>query len=122
MAIKIHPHVLCRMVERGATKPEIIEAIENGERFINIHSVSKLLEESSKFNKDFLKFINNGKILDRYYLTTRYPDTVAEPAIPYEVYTEKEANESIEIVTTIFEISKQKIEIEIEPCSISVPN
>ena len=120
MAIKIHPHALCRMVERGATKPEIIEAIENGERFINIHSVSKLLEESSKFNKDFLKFINNGKILDRYYLTTRYPDTVAEPAIPYEVYTEKEANESIEIATTIFEISKQKIEI--EPCSISVPN
>jgi len=38
MKIKIHPHAQERMLERGATKEEIIAAIENGESFIGKHN------------------------------------------------------------------------------------
>jgi len=33
MAIRFHPHALERMAQRGATKQEVIVAVEAGERF-----------------------------------------------------------------------------------------
>jgi len=33
MAIRLHPHALERMKERGATEDEVISAVEKGEQF-----------------------------------------------------------------------------------------
>ena len=33
MAVRFHPHALERMEERNATEPEVIETVEQGERF-----------------------------------------------------------------------------------------
>ncbi|MCE2405847.1 MAG: hypothetical protein J4F43_11925 [Dehalococcoidia bacterium] len=32
-----------------------------------------------------------GKVLDRYYVTTRYPDALAPPAVPFDSFTEADA-------------------------------
>ncbi len=33
MDVKFHPHAEARMVERGATREEVISTVENGEQF-----------------------------------------------------------------------------------------
>lgn len=33
MSIRLHPHALDRLVERGATESEVIATVESGERF-----------------------------------------------------------------------------------------
>jgi hypothetical protein len=33
MNVRLHPHARQRLIERGATEPEVIAAVESGERF-----------------------------------------------------------------------------------------
>jgi len=44
----------------------------------------------------------------KYYLTTRYPDAIAPPAIPFQSFTEKEAKEAIKFATKILNLVKRK--------------
>lgn len=73
------------------------------------HSVYKLALNCSAYDKDFSRFIDLGKILDKYYIPTRYPDALAFPVVPYEAYTYKEAKQSIEIARDIVEVVSKKI-------------
>ncbi|MDI6805978.1 MAG: HEPN domain-containing protein, partial [Candidatus Bathyarchaeia archaeon] len=45
-----------------------------GYRAIITHSVTELLEESSKLEKVFKEFLDHGKELDRHYIGSRYPN------------------------------------------------
>ena len=56
-------------------------------RFVNIHSVRTLAEECAAEESSFSLFVAYGTYLDRYYLSTRYPDALPAPAIPYESFT-----------------------------------
>lgn len=49
-------------------------------RYATLHSIQRLAEKCSTF--DFEKVMEYGKILDRYYIATRFPDALASPAIP----------------------------------------
>lgn len=53
-----------------------------GRRFVRTHSVRELAQECGNEDEAFVKFEDYGSVLDRYYLTTRYPDVLPEPAIP----------------------------------------
>jgi HEPN domain-containing protein len=46
-------------------------------RYIWEHSVQELARISSEYDKDFNDLIEPGKILDRYYIPTRYPNALA---------------------------------------------
>lgn len=37
MKVKLHPHALARLMERGATEEEVIETVHDGERFLAKH-------------------------------------------------------------------------------------
>jgi HEPN domain-containing protein len=57
-----------------------------GYRALITHSVTELLEESSKIEENFKKFIDEGKELDRHYIASRYPNFYPKgPA--YKYYT-----------------------------------
>ncbi|MGQ9530809.1 MAG: HEPN domain-containing protein [Candidatus Bathycorpusculaceae bacterium] len=59
-----------------------------GYRALVTHSVTELLEESSKLEKIFKRFIDFGKELDRHYIGARYPNFYPRgPA--YKYYTEE---------------------------------
>jgi len=59
-----------------------------GFRALVTHSVTELLEESSKQEGVFKKFIDQGKELDRHYIGSRYPNFYPKgPA--YKYYTEE---------------------------------
>ena len=52
MDIRFHPHALERMKERGAIESEVIEAVNNGERFPAKHGRSGFRRNFS-FNKEW---------------------------------------------------------------------
>ena len=80
-----------------------------GRRFINIYSVRTLVMECGREDAEFLKLEDYGKVLDRYYLTTRYPDALPDPAIPFESFTELEARQAETFSNEIVELVKTKV-------------
>lgn len=80
-----------------------------GRRFVNIHSIRSLVLECSKEDADFLAFEDYGSILDRYYLATRYPDVLPEPAIPFESFTQQEARQALGYASEIVETVSNKV-------------
>jgi len=61
-----------------------------GYRALITHSVTELLEESSKFEGVFRGFVDYGKELDRHFIGSRYPNFYPKgPA--YKYYTKEMA-------------------------------
>lgn len=81
-----------------------------GRRFVNIHPIRFLVLECGKEDADFLALEDYGAVLDRYYLATRYPDVLPEPAIPFEAFTQQEARQALGFAEEIFGLAKQRIE------------
>ncbi|KAF0125694.1 MAG: HEPN domain-containing protein [Elusimicrobia bacterium] len=79
-----------------------------GERFILAHSVRKLVEKCAVFDPALAELIEPGKILDKYYLTTRYPDVLPSPAVPWESFTEKEAGEAVAYAEKIVQLVQRQ--------------
>ena len=50
-----------------------------------------------------------GKVLDQYYIPTRYPDALAFPGVPYETYTERQAQEAVQLARTIVSLVQKKV-------------
>lgn len=77
-----------------------------GYRAIVTHSVTELLEESSKFEKRFKEFLNYGKELDRHYIGSRYPNFYPSGA-PYMFYTKEMAEICVSYAESILEEVKK---------------
>jgi HEPN domain-containing protein/predicted nucleotidyltransferase len=75
-----------------------------GRRFVNVHSIRTLAQECSQYDPAFLPIIEHGVVLDHYYLSTRYPDTLPAPAIPYQSFTEQEAQQALNYTTGMVEL------------------
>ena len=80
-----------------------------GRRFVKIYSVRVLVLECSKEDSDFSPLADYGAFLDRYYLSTRYPDALPAPAVPYESFTALEARQALGYAEEIVELVKAKI-------------
>jgi len=73
------------------------------------HSIQELARLCNQYDKDFTELVEAGKILDRYYIPTRYPDALASPAVPYKTYTNKDAVEALGLAEKIIGLVKQKL-------------
>ena len=51
-------------------------------------------------------------ILDRYYLSTRYPDALPDPAIPFESFSARDARQALEFASEIVDTVRAKIPVE----------
>lgn len=97
----------CFFAEQAAQKSLKGYLIGQGWRFVNIHSVGESLKEAAKLEEDkFETLISLGQKLDRYYLASRYPDALPDPAIPAESYGPDEGREAVEIAKKIFSVAK----------------
>lgn len=85
--------------------------IANKRRHIWEPSVQELAQLCQQYDNDFSVFVEPGKILDRYYIPTRYPDALATPAVPYKTYTKKDGAKAIGFAEKIVELVKQKLKI-----------
>ena len=80
-----------------------------GRRNITIHSVQELAKQCAGEDEGFSPFVDHGTFLDRYYLSTRYPDALPEPAIPFESFTEQETRQAVGYATEIVELVRTKV-------------
>ena len=99
-------NVACFLAEQSAQKSLKAVRYLDGSRFISTHSVTELIREISQTRPGFLPIRSQAAVLEQYYLTTRYPDAVAEPAIPSEIFTKGQAEEALRIARSIFEMCK----------------
>lgn len=80
-----------------------------GRRYVNIHSVQTLASECATEDPDFSPFGTYGSFLDRFYLTTRYPDALPDPAIPFQSFSQEEANQAMNNTSEIVALVRDKI-------------
>lgn len=91
----------CYAAEQAAQKALKGYLYGQGERTVPAHAVQELLRLASRYHPAFQKLAERGRILDRYYIPTRYPDALAPPAVPFESFTVEDAREAIAIATEI---------------------
>jgi HEPN domain-containing protein len=102
----------CYMAEQTAQIALKAFIIYHKKRLIWQHSIQELSMICSQYDTDFEEFIDFGRILDRYYIPTRYPNALARPAVPYKTYTEKDAKEALGFAKEILKKVKEKIKEE----------
>jgi HEPN domain-containing protein len=73
-----------------------------GFRALVTHSVTELLEESAKQEKNFEGMTDYGKELDRHYIGSRYPNFYPSGA-PYRYYTKEMAERCISYAESILQ-------------------
>jgi HEPN domain-containing protein len=99
----------CFMAEQAAQIALKAFITYHKRRYIWEHSLQELAKLATEYDKEFEEIVEIGKILDRYYIPTRYPDALAKPAVPYKSYTEKDALEAINFAEKIIKKVKSKI-------------
>ncbi|HIC91374.1 MAG TPA: HEPN domain-containing protein [Syntrophaceae bacterium] len=99
----------CFMAEQATQVGLKAFIIYHKKRLIWEHSIQELARLCSQYHNSFEIFIEYGKILDRYYIPTRYPNALARPAVPYKTYTEKDARDAIQFAREIVKMVKEKI-------------
>ena len=87
--------------EQSAQKSLKAFLLSRGTRVVTIHSVAELARQASEMERAFESLVDQGKRLDRHYLTSRYPDALPEPAIPAEVYVRQDGEEAVAIAREI---------------------
>ncbi len=80
-----------------------------GRRFVNMHSIRSLAGECGKEDAGFSAFEAYGIVLDRYYLATRYPDVLPAPAVPFESFTQQDAQQALNYAAEMVELVQTKI-------------
>ena len=78
-------------------------------RPIMTHAVSELAQQCAEEDSEFLAFLDLSNKIEEYYLTTRYPDAVDAPAVPFELFTEQQAVEALGYAEQIVDAVRAKI-------------
>lgn len=71
-----------------------------GFRALVTHSVVDLIEEASKWEVEYKKFLDYGRELDRHYIGSRYPNLYPSGA-PYRYYTREVAERCLNYAESI---------------------
>ena len=83
-----------------------------GRRYVRIHSVRELALECAREDDEFSGFVLHGAVLDRYYLSARYPDALPDPAVPFESFVEHDALQALDFAVEIVRTVRAKISVE----------
>ena len=98
----------CFMAEQAAQQALKAFLIWQGQRSVPLHSVAQLAERCAQDDPDFAAYITTGRILDQYYIPTRYPDALAPPAVPFESYTQEQGAKAVAAVQALLALVTQK--------------
>ncbi len=90
----------CFFAQQAAEKAAKGFLYSQGIRGALSHSVTRLVNECTKFDASFADFVEAGRELDRHYIASRYPNFYAEGAA-YEYYTQEMADRCIKYATLI---------------------
>ncbi|MCX7916592.1 MAG: HEPN domain-containing protein [bacterium] len=102
-------NVACFLAQQSAEKGLKAYLIYKGAEDIWGHSVGELCGDAKDFDNSFLLIENESKLLDKYYIPTRYPNALPG-SIPSEVFDEQDAKKAICMAEKILNFVKKKIE------------
>jgi len=71
------------------------------------HSIRDLALDCSKHEKEFSNLVGPRKVLDSYYIPTRYPNGLVGNEIPSEYYSQEDADQCINYAGLILQIVKR---------------
>jgi HEPN domain-containing protein len=99
---------VCFKCQQAAEKALKAYLYLKGERAILSHSLLELGKSCTKYEADFKKFEPVFRLLDKYYIITRYPNGL--PGLtPSEYFEQDEAREAISSATKIAGLVKAKL-------------
>ena len=101
---------VCFMAEQTAQMALKAFLYGRGQRHILFHSIQDLAPECGELDAVFEEVVEWGKILDRYYIPTRYPDALASPAVPFRSFTQDDARQARRYAADIVELVKTRFE------------
>ncbi len=74
---------------------------------ITTHSIKLLIKECKKRGTFFSELEEAGRILDTYYIPTRYPNGLDEEIAPVDYYDKEDAKKCLNYATLILESVKK---------------
>ena len=98
----------CFWAQQAAEKAAKAYLYSRGERLITGHSVAELLEKCKAHDEEFDSLITIGAFLDRFYIPTRYPNSLPS-GIPAHAYRQKDASEAIKLAQKILQFVSERI-------------
>ena len=99
----------CFMSEQISQKVVKAFLMRQGERAVLEHSIRSLVKSASQYDSAFESLLEGAGMLDQYYIPTRYPDALAEPAVPFESYTKEQATKALAIAQQMLEFVRQRL-------------
>ena len=96
-----HYEWACFQSQQAAEKALKAFLYSKGLRAILTHSIRDLVLDCSKYERNFSDLVSQGKILDSYYIPTRYPNGLVGNEIPSEYYSQEDANQCINYAESI---------------------
>ena len=76
-----------------------------GKRRVIGHSLFEMIEALSKIDEDFQEISQPAKRLDRFYITTRYPNGLPGGS-PFQLYSLSDLQSAVEDLAMIIDISE----------------
>jgi HEPN domain-containing protein len=101
-------HIACFLAQQVGEKALKAFLYANGEELVIGHSVERLCTEAATFDDDFAEKVKTWSILDGYYVSTRYPNSLPD-SIPARVYTARAATDAVRIAAEIVSFVRDKI-------------
>lgn len=71
------------------------------------HSIKLLVKECIRKEKEFLNLREAGRVLDTYYIPTRYPNGLDDNVAPVDYYDMEDAKKCIDFATSILKTVKK---------------
>jgi len=98
----------CFWAQQTAEKAAKAYLYSKGERLVIGHSVAELLDKCKSYDKDFDLLIETGAFLDRFYIPTRYPNSLPG-GIPAHAYRKKDCSEALESAQEVLHLVSKKL-------------
>jgi HEPN domain-containing protein len=88
------PEIACFLAQQAAEKALKAYLYAQGDRVVVGHATHLLVRRCSDYDSSFDNLLDACRILDQYYIATRYPNGLHD-GIPHDVYTDAQAKEAI---------------------------
>jgi HEPN domain-containing protein len=101
-------HIACFLAQQVGEKALKAYLYAKGEELVIGHSVERLCAEAARFDEEFAEKVKRWSILDGYYVTTRYPNSLPD-SIPARVFTAQAAADAVSIAADIVNFVRHKV-------------
>ncbi|MBI4228034.1 MAG: HEPN domain-containing protein [Candidatus Omnitrophica bacterium] len=112
MAVRLKdesPADACYFAEQASQKVLKAFLFLNGRRHQPEHSVAVLAKRCGEYDPAFSALAESGQLMDQFYIATRYPDAIADPAVPFESYSAEQAAGAVRLATDILDLVRAKL-------------